>query len=243
MSTERDNDGLDENLDDQLIAWGKAAAGLIPVVGGFVGEMIGIVIPAQRSDRIVAYLRGLKERLDHMDEEFQRSIRNNAEKIDLIEEGGYQAARATTAERINLIVEAVARGLTAEESEVVRRKRLLVLFGQLDEDEAAILNAYGQSYGRGRDPEDPFAGINRPRPPRIGGSQEDVDANSLYEIGIAHLTRLGLLKKNFGSLKKGQTPTFDPQKGDFEHRVEVSTLGRLLLKEIGRPTPFDQQTD
>ena len=71
----------------------------------------------------------------------------NPEAVDLVESGGHLAARATTSERISRIAEIVFRGLEADEASLIRRRRLLALFGEIDDDEFVLLNAYGQSYG------------------------------------------------------------------------------------------------
>lgn len=231
------SDGLDDNLRDRLVAIGKGAVSLVPLAGGPLAEIVGAVIPGQRADRIAAYLRALSARFAAFEVAVQKTVTESAVKIALIEEGGFQAARATSTERINQIVEAVGRGLEENEADVIRRKRLLVLFGELDDDEIALLNAYGRSYG-GAD-RDAFDRINRPDPAHMQSARSDVDRERLYEAGREHLLRLGLLKRNYGSVKKGQLPDFDANKGDFKHTVEVSYLGRMLLSEIGLKTPFD----
>jgi hypothetical protein len=231
-----DLSSLDDQWKDRLIAIGKGVAGAIPFVGGVVGELVGM-IPGQRADRIAAYLAGLSNRVDALDADVRATLANSPEKLDLIEEGGVQASRATSAARIEQIVEAVSRGLDEDESDLVRRKRLLRLVGELDDDEVNLLNAYGRSFGGGD--RQAFERVNQPDPLHLQSSMEARDENVLYDAGRAHLLRLGLLKKNYGSLKRGATPEFDPNSGDFKHRLEVSTLGRMMLREIGLETPFD----
>lgn len=233
------SDGLDDNLRDRLVAIGKGAVSLVPLAGGPLAEIVGAVIPGQRADRIAAYLRALSARIAAFEIDVQQTLAKSAVKIDLIEEGGFQAARATSTERISQIVEAVGRGLEENEADVIRRKRLLVLFGELDDDEVTLLNAYGRSYG-GAD-QDAFDRINRPDPVHMQSPRADVDRERLYEAGREHLLRLDLLERNYGSVRKGQLPDFDARIGDFKHTVEVSYLGRMLLAEIGLKSPFDME--
>lgn len=237
--SERPTPNLDDNYLDKLIAIGKGVAGAFPFVGGAIGEIVGLTIPGQRADRIAAYLRALSARVERMDQDTKSSLTSCSEKIDIIEEGGFQAARATSKERINMIIEAVSRGLQENESETVRRKRILQILGELDEDELILLHAYGLSYG-GMEP-DPFEKVNRPPPTHLGSSQDELDKQALFHSGQDHLLRLKLLKKNYGNVKKGQIPEFNAKEGDFKNRIEISPLGRILLKEIGTPSPFDQQ--
>jgi len=236
---EERRDGLDDGWRDRLVAIGKGAAGAVPFAGGILAEIIGAVIPGQRTDRIAAYIRTLAARFDRLDADIRTGIMSSAEKIDLIEEGGFQSARATSPERIEQIVEAVVRGMDETDADIVRRKRLLLLLGTLDEDEVTLLNAYGRTYG-GAD-RLAFERVNRPDPPHMQSQPSDLDRNALYEIGKARLLGLGLLRKNFGNVSNGAVPKFDARRGDFEHTLEVSYLGRMLLREIGLETPFDAQ--
>lgn len=237
MADEVPRDSLDDNLRDKLVAIGKGVASVVPLAGGIMAEVVGVVIPEQRADRIAAYLRALTSRVDELTQEMRDGLSANTEKIDLIEEGGFQSARATSQERIYQIVETVSRGLNEDDVDVVRRKRLLLILGELDDDEVNLLNAYGRSYA-GVDRQ-AFQKVNRPATPHMQSPPTLIDQNQLYEAGERHLVRLGLLKKNFGTLKKGEVPEFDPHIGDFKHSLEVSHLGRMLLREIGMETPFD----
>lgn len=232
-----ESDGLDDDFRDHLVAAGRAIVGLVPFAGGALGEILTAVIPGQRADRIVEYLRLLSTQMERLESSVQQGIVNNPAKVALIEDGGYQAARALSAARINQVVDVVVSGLTSEETETVRHGRLLSLLGELDDDEVILLNAYGQSYGGDGSV---WETIDRPGPAIFGSSRRELDQTYLYEAGKDHLMRLGLLQKKFPLLKKGQIPEFDKSKGDFKHSIEVSGLGRLLLREIGKPTPFDQ---
>ncbi|MFC3326072.1 hypothetical protein [Mesorhizobium cantuariense] len=135
-------DGLDDDLRDKLVAIGKGVAGPIPLAGGVVAEVVGLVIPGQRADRIAAYLRALSIRVDNLIQEIRDGLPSSPEKIALIEEGGLQSSRATSQERIDQIVEAVSRGLSEDDSDIVRRKRLLLILGELDDDEVKSTRRY-----------------------------------------------------------------------------------------------------
>jgi hypothetical protein len=230
-------DQLDNHYVDHLAAIGRSVASVVPFAGGLLAEVVGTVIPGQRADRIAAYLRELNTRVELLADQVKAGLASNAEKIGLIEEGGFQAARATSSNRISQIVEAVARGIAEEDAEIVRRKRLLLILGELDDDEIGLLNAYGRSYG-GMD-RLAFESVSRPMPVHMQAPPSLFEQNELYEAGVSHLSRLQLLSKNYGHVKRGEMPPFDPQTGDFKHTVEISLLGRMLLTEIGLQTPFD----
>lgn len=228
---------LDTNAKDRLVAAARGALAAVPFVGGLLGELVTEVIPGLRQDRIVAYLRLLEERVATMEAASAKAALANHEKIDLIERGGFQAARATSRERIAQIVEVVARGLAAGDAEVIRRKRLIELLGEIDDDEAAILTAYGRSYAGGD--RNAFDAISRPDPPHLGAGRAVIEQNQLYELGKDHLLRMGLLEQNYGNVKKGQLPEFDAKAGGFKGRIQISYLGRMLLREMGIGLPFE----
>lgn len=232
-------DPLDADYRDQLATIGKAATSLVPLVGGVLGELIGTVVPSQRLDRIASYLRQVEARLATLEVDL-KPIFDNPEKVDLIEEGAYQSARATTSERIDRIASLVVDGLTSDESELVRRKRLAGLLREIDDDELTLLNAYGQSYG-GVPDSSIWDKVNRPDPAHLQSSRTEIDSEKLFEAGKSRLLRLGLLQKRYQSPKRGEQPIFDTKKGDFKHSMEVSYLGRMLLGTIGLPSPYDAE--
>jgi len=233
------DDDLDTNWRDRLAQVTKIGTGFLDLIGGPLGELVGEVIPKQRLDRVVIFLRHMEKRLQTLEIEQVKSALADPNKIDLIETGGYQAARAIADERIRLIAEVVFNGIKAPEADAIRRNRLLKLLGELDDDEIAILNAHGQSYSGNN--HEAWSQIERPGPAHSQAGRGVFDQNALYDVGKAHLKRIGLLKLRYPALKKGEYPEFDKNTGEFKGSVEISSLGRLLLREIGMPSPIDQR--
>ena len=240
MSGTDNYDPLEGDEQDALAASGRAIASLVPLFGGVLGELLTQRIPRQRTDRIVTYLRDLEARLEILEKRPDEAA-NSEERVDLIEEGAFQAARATSDGRITQIATLVANGLVGEDARFVRRKRLSSLLGELDDDELILLNAYGQSYGTGD--YNVWDSVDRPDPSHMQSTTEEIDAEKLYEAGRDHLLRLGLLRKNYSRASRGEQPEFDARKGDFKHNVEISYLGRMLLRAIGQAPPFDKEND
>ena len=224
-------DELDKTWRDHAALATKIATSLVPIVGGPLGEVITEAIPRLRQDRIIEYLRQLDEKMGTLEEELTGRLLADEERIDLIETGGHIAARATTSERIAYIAEIVFRGLSAEETNLIRRKRLLGLFGEIDDEEFLLLHAYGKS-NRGFS-SNAWDAIDRPPPALLGSSREELDEAELYEVGEQNLLRLGLLERRFGHVKKGEYPEFDPRSGGFKSHLGISYLGRMLLSEAG----------
>lgn len=235
-------DDLDGTEHDALAATGRALAGLVPLFGGVVGELLTQTIPNQRTERIVSYVRALNRRLATVEERVGELLME-PENADLVEEGAYQAARATTARRIEQIATLVANGLAADEADTIRRKRLARLLGELDEDELVLLGAYGSSYEQSGEAGDPFAAVRRPEPTHMQTKPAESEADRLFEAGREHLLTLGLLRKNYRDPPRGEAPAFDARKGAFAHTVEISYLGRLLLRYVGQPLALDGEED
>ena len=229
------HDEMDQNWKDRLALVVKSAAAYAPMVGGPLSELIVETIPRLRQDRIVEYVRQLARRLEALEEAHVSSITDDPERIDLIESGGHLAARATSDGRVSQIVEIVYRGLSAEETDFVRRKRLLRLFGEVDDDELVLLTAHGQS--RGVIGSAAWKTVKRPQPAHIGASRQHIDEDKLYELGERTLLRLGLLEHRFDGIKTGEYPPFDAFSGGFKGRVQISYLGRMLLTEAGIKLP------
>jgi len=229
-------DPLDADWRDRAALATKVAASLVPLVGGPLAELVTEAIPRLRQERIVEYLRQINQRVETLEKEHVERVLDDRERIDLIESGGHLAARATTSERISRIAEIVFRGLESDETNIIRRKRLLGLFAEVDDDEFLLLNAYGQSYG-GLD-SSVWSTVDQPPPARLGSSTERLDDATLYDLGKQNLLRLGLLQRRFDNVKKGEYPPFDAREGGFKSRVEVSYLGRMLLREVGIDLPF-----
>lgn len=229
-------DQLDTDWRDRAALATRIAASLVPVVGGPLAELITEAIPRQRQERIVQYLRQLDVRLAALEQGKVSHILADVEKIDLVESGGYLAARATTSERISRIAEIVSRGLESDETNIIRRKRLLGLFAEVDDDEFLLLNAYGQSYGGLNS--SVWSTIDQPPPAHLGSSAKQLDETKLYDLGKQNLLRLGLLQRKFDNVKRGEYPPFDAREGGFKSRIEISHLGRMLLREAGVELPF-----
>ena len=87
---------LGETWRDRAVGLAKGGVGLIPVAGGIFAELVGMVIPNQRMERLEDYVRRLNERLDAENEAEARERLSKPEAVDLFEDGATQAVRALT---------------------------------------------------------------------------------------------------------------------------------------------------
>ena len=86
--------------------------------------------------------------------------------LDLLEAGTWASARAISSDRIEYIANLVSNGLSLDETEVIRNKRLLTLLDEVDDDAFVLLKAYGDSYGAGN--RDAWENVKRPATPHMG---------------------------------------------------------------------------
>ena len=62
-----DVDSLNETLKDRLLNYCKIGIGEIPIVGGVLAEILYSMIPNQRQERVVAFIKLLATRLENIE--------------------------------------------------------------------------------------------------------------------------------------------------------------------------------
>src|ERR1035441_5643861 len=121
-----DSQNLPEPIKNQAIDYGtsalKVALGLVPVVGPLLVELIALIIPGQRLDRIGDFAAKLGERTRNLEEEMKKAIRNDPEFTDLVEEALRQASRATTEEKRAYLASLVSNSLAPDAIEHAESK-------------------------------------------------------------------------------------------------------------------------
>jgi hypothetical protein len=212
---------LGSNANDRIAATLRAGAGLVPIIGTALAEIVTEFIPGQRLERIESYLKLLAAEIDklHLDRKQLQKPAN----VDLIEDGGYQAVRALSEDRRVYIARCVAHGIAATKLAKIRHKRILSLLGDLDDEELTLLAAY--STGNSSN----WAGLT----PRVEGYAKASDEVLLHGAALLKLERLGLM--DFRILMKAgslEEPMIDVRTGKPQGHHEISELGRLLIRQI-----------
>jgi len=211
----------------------KGAIGTVPGVGSILAEIVGQFIPNQRLERIEDYLRLLEARLRENEAGLSARPLTEPEAIDLIEEGGFQSARATTDERRQYIARVVADGLSGDDRKRIESKRLLRLLSELDDDQLIILS----SYLRRNMQNDSFIATHRhllgPRNVSTAEPKAVIDAATMREIAHDALGRLGLIRQMLPNQKPDQPPRFDLYGKMMGGHILLSRAGQTLLHSIG----------
>lgn len=224
---------LGETVQDRVLALTQGAIGAIPGVGSILAEIVSQFIPNQRAARVEEFLLLLEARVRALECPPSISQLTSAHAIDLIEEGGFQAARALTSDRIQKIVEVVMHGLVKADQDKIYDKRLLRILGELDDDQIIILS----SYLRKNIGNEVFLNTHRNLlKSRVVSSMEPIeviDDATMREAAFAGLERLGLTHQVFHNRK-----LYDPAKIDMHGKLQggrttISRLGVKLLQAIG----------
>lgn len=240
-----DNEGdyLGGNGADLLAKTARSAAGLIPFAGPLIGELISSIIPEQRIDRLVLYVRALEARLARIEGDKIMDTLKSSPAVSLAEDGFRAAALSASPARTVQIAELVANGIAADEVAANRQRHLLRILEELNEEEVIWL----MSFSRDIEQTDPGfrernAEVLAPARANLGADADTLDLEALQESYRAHLERLGLISAEVEVDPKTGTPVIQGN-GQLKKRYRGTThLGRMLLAQIGHqetwPTLF-----
>lgn len=205
---------------DFIAMLSKGFSGAIPVVGPFVAEVLGAVIPNQRADRFVKFLVAFEERVKkiELDNAELKARFINPEFIDVFEEGATQAIKAFSGERLKYIAQILSNVLKESELNHLKTKKLLLLLSQVSDPEIIFLQFYYLVQEGAPGDENEFwlkhQNIMEFKDNSMGMPTENYEDYEIQEAYLYNLTHLKLLNK------------------DSSGPPSVTFLGRLLLKSI-----------
>ncbi len=133
---------LKQNKADLLATTAKSALGAIPFAGALLSELVGNLIPNQRIDRLSKYVVELEHKLSDLTTEKIQEFLKSEECIDLFEESFFQASRALTDKRRELIASVVRNGIDTDSITYSESKYVLKLLQELNEQEIIWLRFY-----------------------------------------------------------------------------------------------------
>lgn len=204
----------------------KSTLGAIPLGGPFLSELIGSIIPNQRMDRVVNYIKVLDKKISLLPEEIIEKLKSSQTIIDLIEESFIQASRAITDERREYISNIVIQGIREEDIKAEESKYFMRLLSEISDVEIIWLRFY---YNPLINSDDDFRSkhenILYPVYAPLSSDDNTFLKKSLQDSYQEHLLKLGLLMQiEWGSRK--------------EIKYGITSLGGFLLKNIGLVSTF-----
>lgn len=118
-----------------------------PGLGSIFGELVQIILPANREERMAKFVTELDVKLKDANVLLANVFRDlDAEQLALLEDGLRASARATQERRIEQIADLVARGV-AESDDAARQRGVLDLLGSLSDYDVAYLSRYANWRG------------------------------------------------------------------------------------------------
>ena len=235
MSSNSEHEDLKSRLADYSVAATRGAANLIPIVGPVLAEVLGVVIPQQRIDRIAKFAAELERRLSSVEKNMLESQLNNGEFTDLIEEGFRQAARSLSDERRQYIASIITNSLSSENISYAESRHLLRILDEVNDIEIIWLCFYREpTMGGDEEFRETHKNVLEPVYATLGSSQETLDKSTLQESYKEHLFQRRLLERQYKINLKTKGPDFDRRTGIQKVRgYKITSLGRLFLREIG----------
>ena len=230
---------LDNQAVDYITSAVKGALGAVPFAGSLLAELAGTVIPNQRIDRITRFSEVLETKLSKLEQHFIRSQLTNENFSDLLEEAARQAARSLSHERREYIANLITNSLSQEDIEYVESKHLLRVLGELNDIEVIWLRFYLEPTIEGDDEfREKHKNILTPIMASVPDPPSVLEKEALQDSYQEHLSQLGLLQRRYEIDSKTQLPKINKFTGGLKvRRHEITSLGRLLLKQIGLSSP------
>lgn len=211
----------------------KTALAYVPGVGPILSEVVGVMIPNYKQERLIAFAQVLGDRVKHLEADTLEAKMKTEEFADLLEDALRQAARALTPERREYIASLLKNSLTHDELAHVEEKKLLSLLGELNDAEIIILKYYSLSPLVRRDFAEIHSELFEPIKRNIGAPQSNIDRAALRDSYRGKLFEVNLLESAYKKPSKNEMPEFDEKTGRLKaSSLKVTPLGKLLLRYI-----------
>ncbi|MBK7872211.1 MAG: hypothetical protein IPJ74_16830 [Saprospiraceae bacterium] len=130
---------LNENNSDKLVKLINATLGEVPLVGGALVELLSSVIPNQRIDRMVEFIKILTEELNNQEQELLRSQILDESFNGLLEDVIESTIRTIGNERRHQLSKIVHTGLTSNKEELIELRLITRTLKKLNDIEMIIL--------------------------------------------------------------------------------------------------------
>lgn len=221
---------LEPNKTDVITSVVSTAAGYIPIAGGVISEIIRIVIPKQREDRIVKFLANIDKRLSELE--------ITVEKLQLIfkntKYGGFtfeclrDVVNDKFEEKMVYYQNLYITGITSEEQEMLNMSNLMRLVSDMDYKEILYLKFYYYAdYVDNQKIQEVQQLLNQGSiAPNytMDMNQKELDNETYKQITLNALVNKGLLERKVEYIGKNRRE---------KTKYKLTSLGRLLLRKIG----------
>lgn len=217
---------LNNNKNDYAATILSATLGVVPVVGSFLSELVTQVIPNQRMDRVVNFIKGIAVELENQKieiEELKKKIDNNYQYGAYLTRCFSNVANEMYEEKIEYYRNLCVSGLKGDEKNLIHCERLMHILCDLDFFEIQYLRYfYEPRLARTEMMNDVIEklGFDRLYPSYTIGMDENRTREETYkQLTLNNLEKNGLLDCEVDSR--------------YRKKYKITRLGKLILKEIG----------
>jgi hypothetical protein len=225
---------LDNNKVDWIVAATRGVVGAVPLVGSILGEVVSTLVPNQRVDRIVQYIRALESKLSLIPVDRMNELMRNEQVIDLLDNGFYHAARASSDERREYVATVIFNGINEEQIQYSESKSILQLLEELNDIELIWLRYYLDNLDPNIKEFKERHSVVLTKVILTSGADEEAHVKAAMQTyHIEHLERLNLLKPKYSIDRKTKQQVLDSNGNPKVTTYSVTPLGRLLLKQLG----------
>lgn len=236
-------DSLNPQTTDHTVSVIKSIAGAAPIIGPSLCELVGTLIPNQRIDRIVKFVKILDQKVSNLESERIREKLANEECADLFEETVRQAISSTSDERRQYLASILANSLSEKSIIYTESKHLLKILSEINDIEVIWLRYYAHACLTGDNEfRDKHTDVLTEKHAFVNASQEDSDKAALQKSYKEHLARLNLIHPVHRTDFETNLPIYDDHTGNPKiDRYEITPLGDLLLRHMDLINKNDAQ--
>lgn len=226
------------------VSWKVAISILLaPKLGALsplMAEFFGVVIPTRKQERFEKLLKLFFSKLLNISlEEIEQKINEadfenfieeafnqkvvkkkfySPEFIDIFEDVSHQAVKALTNEKLEYLASILEKSLKEEQIKHLQTKRLLSIFGEINDIEVIILQSYDLNKQKDKKFKEKHRNIFQNEFITTNSSEEVKEQNAMFQQYKNHLINLGLI----GTTNSVSSST-----------LYLTKLGGMLLKKIG----------
>ena len=221
---------LEPNKIDVITSVVSTAAGYIPIAGGVISEIIRMVIPKQREDRIVKFLANIDKRLSELEITVEKSqlIFKNTKYGGFTFECLRDVVNDKFEEKMVYYQNLYITGITSEEQEMLNMSNLMRLVSDMDYKEILYLKFYYYAdYVDNQKIQEIQRLLNQGSiAPNytMDMNQKELDNETYKQITLNALVNKGLLERKAEYIGKNRRE---------KTKYKLTSLGRLLLRKIG----------
>lgn len=218
---------LSNNTTDYITSVVKSVFGAIPIAGPTAQELLGIIIPNQRMDRVVRFIELLGAEFEILHDQAEVLINRMREEqySSLFYKACVGSADSFSYDRIDYIKNIFVYGLQQSNMQIYKAEALLNLLNRVTDIEIAYLRVYylmKWDLTQMREYQEK-TGLQLLRPNIYGGmTREEADDEVAKGIYLNNLVSYGLLEIEYD--KKGKV------------KYKCSSVGDLLIRTIYKDT-------